>query len=273
MPKKYGIDGFIVSWNEKKKDKQLNTILDSCLQNSITAAILLEPSAISPTGNQEKYIIQQLTHILETIALHPAYLNIDDKPVIFISAELNNNLRFWLDFIIKVNAKKTPRNGAIFITLLPQSCSLQQLENLALIFDGLCTLPLPQQLESRSESEVRHWAHSNITATIQQQNKVSCIACVYLQPGTGRERNIKFYENAWTEVIEMSRAKNPIYPHWVIIDSWNGWQRSTEIDSSIEFLGDYLAKTAIFSEQFKSDSTDYYYRVPETHKKLVQIFE
>ncbi len=245
--KKAGIDGWIISWwgRGDPTDRVMSRILDACQEAGLRATIYYETV---PQPQNAESAAKDLLYVLNRYAKHPAWLRVEDKPVLFIYGRTLGEIGLprWLETITQVNREYPEK--AVFIG--------DQLSTpAARIFDGIHTYNTAGMLPGKSLAEVRAWAKRAYPAWVKTADALGRISTLTVIPGYDdtkiRKPGLRVdrmdgasYRAQWEEAIAAD-------PHWVLVTSWNEWFEGSEIEPSAEFGHKYLELTAQYTTQFK----------------------
>ncbi|HET8548488.1 MAG TPA: glycoside hydrolase family 99-like domain-containing protein [Bryobacteraceae bacterium] len=241
-----GLTGFIVTWWRQGDfhDQGLPLMLDTAKRNRMSVTVYYETAP--PRGNPAvEGAVSDIIYILERYGRHPAWLRVDDKPVIFVYGRAIGELKLdgWKQVIEKVNAKYP----AVFIG---DRISAEAAE----IFDGIHTYNPTGQTARKPPSELREWAKASFPKAVQTAgHKISTVTIIPGYDDTTQKRkeprpitsrhNGQTYDILWQEAI----AANP---DWVLITSWNEWHEGSEIEPSLQDGDRALRQTARYTKQF-----------------------
>jgi len=244
-----GLTGFIVSWWRKGDfhDEGMPLMLDTAKRHGIKITVYYE----TVPGPTVEGAVADLLYIMEIYARHPAWLKVNNRPVVFIYGRALGQLKLdgWQKAIDDFTAKHP--GGAVF---MGDRISAET----ARVFDGVHTYNPTGLTKGKSLEEIRTWAKTTFPAWVKTAGP-DRIACVTIIPGyddsvqpsrkpprpiTDRH-NGETYRVMWQEAI----AANP---DWVLITSWNEWHEGSEIEPSVE-LGDTALKTTKeFAPRFRA---------------------
>ena len=242
-----GIDGLIVSWwgSDCFEDRVLPPLLEACAASGLKVTIYYErvpqPQTVSAT-------VTDLLAALELHADHPAWLRVEDRPVVFVYGRALNQIGLagWTSVAAEVNRRYAPG-----VVLMGDQISRAS----ARIFDGVHTYATAGALKDKDVGQVRAWAKSAYRDWVAIAERMGRISTVTVMPGfdntRGREQGLKVerfsgrsYRTQWEAAL---RAE----PDWVLITSWNEWHEGSEIEPSVEHGDEYISMTTRFAERFK----------------------
>jgi len=246
--KKAGVDGWIVSWWGKghETDRVMDRILDACRKAALDVTIYYE-TVPAPRNGQSA--AKDLLYVLDRYAKHPAWLRVDQKPVLFIYGRTIGEIGLpgWLEAITEVNRQYPGR--AVFL-------GDQLRAPAARVFDGIHTYNPVGTLSGKTLEQARAWAKKTYPGwvkTADAQGRISTITVIpgyddtkIRKPGLRADRmDGELYRAEWEEAIAAD-------PHWVLVTSWNEWYEGSEIEPSAEYGEKYLKMTAECAARFKS---------------------
>jgi len=246
--KQAGIDVLIVSWwgHNDYTDRAMGKILDSCQRYGLTACIYYETV---PRPQTAETAAQDIVKVLEKYGKHPAHLQVNGKPVVFVYGRTLGELGLpaWLKAVELINKGYQPGVIAIGDRFSQEA---------GRIFDGLHTYNTAGSLRGLSVDDVRAWAAKTYPSWVQLADKAGKISALTVIPGYDDTKirkpglAVQRYEGAlyraqWEEAIKAA-------PHWILVTSFNEWHEGSEIEPSLEYKQQYIELTAKYSTQFKS---------------------
>lgn len=239
------VDGFIVSWWGKGdfSDKAMKPILQAAKRHGRLVTIYYE----TVPENKADQAVEDLLYLLEEYGNHPAWLKLEDKPVIFIYGRAIGQigLEGWREVIEKLREK-----GKEFL-LIGDRISPEA----AVIFQGIHTYNPCGAMQGKTPDQVRRWAEEVYPKAVKIARDGGVISCITIIPGYDdtkiRKPGIKverfdgeLYRVQWEEAIKAQ-------PDWVLITSWNEWHEGSEIEPSEEYGDLYLKLTRDLAARFK----------------------
>lgn len=247
--KKAGIDCFIVSWwgQDTYEDKAMPLILQACEKSGLKACIYYE-TAQETTDLTAKDVIK----VLEKYAAHPAYLKVNEKPVVFIYGRAIGQLGLseWQKVIEVVQENYKPSVTTIGDQLSGESAN---------VFDGIHTYNTAGILKDKTPEWVDLWAKKRYPDGVniaRAADKISTITVIpgyddkkIRKPGLKVDRfDGKLYQLQWENAISAN-------PDWILITSFNEWHEGSEIEPSLQYGEKYINLTNRFSKIFKDAKT------------------
>lgn len=250
--KEAGLTGFIVSWWAKGDfhDQGIPLMLDAARKHGMTIAVYYE--TVPPRGNPTvEGAVDDLTYIVNKYGKHPAWLKVQNKPVIFIYGRAVGQLKLdgW-EKVIAAFREKNP-GGAVFI-------GDQISTKAAAIFDGIHTYNPTGLTKGKSLDEIRSWAKTAFPdwVNIAGPQRIACVTIIpgyddSVQPSRLPPRPITDRHNGETYRVmwEQAIAANP---DWILVTSWNEWHEGSEIEPSLELGDRELKTTKQFASKFAS---------------------
>lgn len=251
--KQAGIDGLVISWwgRDSFEDQAVPGILEAAARHDLKVAIYIERvprgeglAAAQPTADE-------IRHLTDTYGRHPAFLRLDDRPVLFAYVRLNEQLTDagW---------------NAVFAALRAQNATQPVIigdrppPGIAPNFDGWHTYdPMGQIFHERARfDDLDAWARHTFADWIGQGRDIDGITFVTVCPGyddryfrapgvhVARDDG-RTYRTLWNNAIAAD-------PDWILITSFNEWHESSEIEPSDQHGMVYLDITREMTAQWKS---------------------
>jgi hypothetical protein len=246
--KSAGIDGFIVSWlDDETLNRNLSLLLDAAQEKGFLIAIYLEST---PDPNDRTVhpdiLTDWLAYAIPEFGYHPAYMQINGKPLIVVYNSSAAPLETWRNMFADLDA------SGFFASYMGMSYNLTDLS----LFDGLHQYSIlgVSDLLSINQSTSRGVRYYSLLQGTDQQKIFAATVqpgfddCPYHPPTTSLlvERNDGDYYRSTFEAAIQSN------PDWIIITSWNEFGETTHIEQS-EFYGtQYLDITREYAEMWKS---------------------
>lgn len=242
-----GIDGFISSWwgPGHYTDRNLKLLLDIAHTKNFSVTIYFE-TLEDGKPRDSKEIFTWLSYAISTYSDHPAFMKVNDKPLIVIWASNAVSLTTWKNIFAEL---RTQGQDAIYLAM---GYDLANLE----VFDGLheygiFTIPDLTQTFTSVGRATRYYP-------LLADSPASKIWVATAQPGYDerlipgrsglfRERdNGAFYRTTFNAALQSD-------PDWIFITTWNEWWEHTYIEPS-ELYGDqYLQITHEFANKWKEE--------------------
>lgn len=251
-----GIDTLVCSWwgPSDPTDRALRLLLMRAAKRNIKICVLWEQSgsAFMPQSPQ-----RSLAYLLETFGRQPAYLRVNDKPVIFAFDRVCRSLPApaWAEALNDANKRFPPG-----VLLLGDG----QAQSDLLLWDGLYTLGTMPAMSGQAAPACAELLHRTVETPLLLAKRLNRITVVGITPGyDDRKPNAtsgiatrsfvdrqdgRLYQALWQQAILEK-------PDWILINSFNQWHVGTEIEPSIEFSDTYLQQTKQYARQFKHDTT------------------
>ncbi|MBI3949236.1 MAG: hypothetical protein HY314_02100 [Acidobacteria bacterium] len=233
-----GIDAFIASW------WGIASFEDQALERIITVAERMgfQVTIYYEQARSRDQILRDVRYILSKYAGSPAFLKIQDRPVLF--------------FYGRVTGQFAPEDWAYVFQQLSQeglaafSIADGFQEDLIRGFEGVhtynpVTLPLEQTRGLYRSNALRAKAIGKLfAATVVPGYDDRNVR----QPGFVQDRQGgDYYRASWD-------AATSSQPHWILVTSFNEWHEGSEIEPSVEFGDQYLELTRELAERWKAPS-------------------
>ena len=251
-----GIDTLVCSWwgPSDPTDRALRLLLLRAAKRNIKICVLWEQagSAFLPQSPQ-----RDLTYLLETFGKQPAYLRVNDKPVIFAFDRVCRFLppHAWAETLNDLNKRFPPG-----VLLLGDG----QTQTDLLLWDGLYNMGTTLAMSGQAPPTCADLLHRSLETSLLLAKRLNRITIVGIAPGyDDRKPNAtsgiatrafvdrqggRLYAALWQQAIMEN-------PDWILINSFNQWHVGTEIEPSVEFGDTYLQQTRQYARQFKRAST------------------
>jgi hypothetical protein len=243
-----GIDGFIVSWVDNETlNHNLSLLLDAAQEKGFFIAIYLEST---PDPNDRTVhpdiITDWLAYAIPEFGDHPAYMQLNGKPLIVVYNSGAAPLETWQTMFADLDARGD------FASYMGMSYNLTDLS----LFDGLhqysiLGIPDLSSVYQSTSREVRYYPL--LQGTDQQKIFAATVQagfddCPYHPPTTDllEERdNGDYYRSTFEAAIQSN-------PDWIIITSWNEFGETTHIEPSGFYGTQYLDITREYAERWKN---------------------
>jgi Glycosyl hydrolase family 99 len=253
-----GIDAFVQSWYgpdggvNNQTESNFSTLLDVALANNFKAAVDFETGG--PFFKNTTDVQNALTSLLSTHALHPAYLTVNNKPVIFFW----QNNRYTVETWTAIRNAVDPYHNSIWIA---EGTNLDYLR----VFDGLHLYTIAWSADPRA---------TNVTWGQRVREKAIELGSFKYFVGTAmagwndtllhrsgsfvRDRaNGDYFRSSFTGVTQANAD-------WAIITSFNEWAEGTQIEPSITYGDDYLNLAAQLADVYRTTASSYLIAPTET---------
>jgi len=244
-----GIDALVQAWlgPENPTDENFGTLLSVADESGFKVCVGFETD--SPFLGTHESIQNALIYLLEHYAHHPAYLEVEGRPVIFfwrVPAVPTGSAASALEAWEAIRTQADPNREAIWIS---EGVDVEYLR----VFDG-------HHLYSVAWSSDVAGTLSDWGGRIRRysgEHGVDRLWVATVMPGyddraTGRadafvrdRQGGQFYRETWGGAIA-SR------PDWIIITSFNEWLEGSHIEPSVAYGDSYLSLTRDLSVAFKS---------------------
>jgi len=251
-----GIDAWIVSWwGREYQLKPVPAILDTIAQTGSPIKVALYYEMVPgcngyscknlKPGKRIQGVLDDLEFINRNYAGHPAFLKVENRPVIFIyERAMLQALGQWPEIIEQAREKENwffSGDSALTMTPYLVGKGFDQIHfyNPVMELNFFSARLLP-------DSGFVHFAHSegkSVALTVipgyDERRIPSRTLKIHADRGSGQ-----LYQTLWSKAI---KAK----PEWVLITSFNEWHEGSEIEPSLEFKDSYLDLTGQFAREFK----------------------
>jgi len=238
-----GIDALVLNWwgQGNRTEKNLKALLEVAAQKGFRVAVDFDLNSplMSGVGSYE----ENLRHLLQVHAMHPAYLRYQGHPVVFFFNVARLPVATWQDLRDRVD----PGREALWIA---EGTDLKYQS----VFDGhhLYSIAWPNDLPPAQilpswGDRVRSYNRTHGTDRLWVATVMPGYDDRKVRPGSGFARPREggdYYRRCWQAAIA-SR------PHWVIINSFNEWPEGSYIEPSQAFGNLYLELTREWAARFK----------------------
>ena len=243
MAQSAGIDGFVSSWwgPDSYSDKNLRTLLDLAQKKNFAVTMYFE--TLTGHGPRDADEIEKwLAFAIERYRGHPAWLNVDGKPVIVLWAAHDVALTTWRDMFARLHARGL---DAFYVGegLCPANLT---------VWDGIHSYAVFNDPDLANNERIAERS-ARLTASLTGATKLWCAT---VQPGyddtriPGRSGAVQprdggaFYRKTWDAALASD-------PDWIFITTWNEWWEHTEIEPGEKFGDAYLKITRECAAQWK----------------------
>lgn len=238
--KEAGIDVLVCSWwgPGSFEDAAVRKLLPLAREAGLKVCVYLESYQEERTPD---VIARSMGEWLKTLGNDPAYLRVDEKPVVFLFAGKRQqaDLQVWASALALLDRAVPP--GVVAVT--PRQTPLD-----TLIFDGI--------RNADAFFLGRPATRAAATGSLEEAKRKGRIAVAAVGPGFDirhqREKGFqvdredgKRYRECWEGALNAA-------PDWVFVDSFNQWEIGTEIEPSVQYGDQYLKLTAEYAARFKA---------------------
>ena len=234
-----GIDALIHAWygptvENNQTEPNFTLLLNAAQEQGLHAALSVDLAPDTAFLRNTQEIVEALTVIRDRHAQHPAYLRVDERPVVFFWRQEQYSVAVWSALRQQVD----PNFTQLWIAEGTRSEYLE-------VFDGLYLYSVawtatPGPIMQRWGDEVRRWE----TQLGQPRYWVATTMPGYNDLVTGRtdafvrERaDGGYYRTTW-------EAAHQSDPDWIVITSFNEWVEGTQIEPATGYGRSYLDLTA-----------------------------
>ncbi|MFN3650591.1 MAG: hypothetical protein ACK47B_13525 [Armatimonadota bacterium] len=248
--KSAGVDAIACSWWGPKDftGTAIRKLLPLAQREGLRVCLYVEQL---PQGTTPAAALQWLADELEVLAKSPAYLKVEDRPVLFLYERAVRQLdpEQWAGVLEGLNRAVPP--GVLAVA---DGDGLSE----AMVFDGthrnnpapaLAGVP-PAEWKTRWEGVLRPAA--------ERAHQWDRIAVATVSPGYDESRLVRngavigrnsgdFYRRGWEAALALR-------PDWVLVRSFNQWHDGTEIEPSVEHGDLYLKLTSEYAARFRAQS-------------------
>lgn len=244
-----GVTGFIASWwgRGSFEDKGIPLLLTAAKARSMVISAFYEDAKGNDTESRIKSAVKDLGYIISQYGQNPAWLKVNNKPVVFIYGRAIHELTLddWKLVLAQVHQQHP--GGALFV---PDSTNPAVVE----VFDGVSQYAMTgfPQINGQNPKTFEPWlriAYPRFVA-MAGANKISTLT---VTPGFNNHKGPTLdrldgetYRIFWRAAIEAR-------PDYVLIVTWNEWHEGTEIEPSLQYGTRFIDETAVFSRGFLSE--------------------
>lgn len=247
-----GIDTLVCSWWGPKDptDKALRLLLMRAVKTQIKICVLWErltPPATADTPESD------LAYIVQTFGTQPAYLSLNNKPVVFAYEGVSRQIHSvnWSQFRKAFDTRFAPGVFLLGVGLDPLDAAL---------WDAQYTLGEDFRTRGTSPEDLARAHEQEYAQSLRQVDRISVVT---VEPGYDDRKpsaalglrarkfiarqNGKVYSALWQQALRED-------PDWILVNSFNQWHVGTEIEPSVELGDTYLKLTGKFARRFKQKS-------------------
>jgi glycoprotein endo-alpha-1,2-mannosidase len=249
-----GIDTLVCSWWGRKDatDSALRLLLQRAAKTHIKICVLWEQ--VSGQAGTDA-LSSELAYLLETFGKQPAYLRVEDRPVVFVLNRVCHSADEdgWMH--VRNEAAKSSSPGALLI-----GDGFQQAQSS--VWNGYFLLeaaaPLIDGQTPAVCARVQNMEYANVLQMSRPYHRLSVVtvfpgyddrkpnAALHIAGRTFLDRHDgQLYDALWQQAIADD-------PDWILVNSFNQWHAGTEIEPSVEMGDQYLRLTRQYAAQFKN---------------------
>ncbi|MFP4055398.1 MAG: endo-1,3-alpha-glucanase family glycosylhydrolase [Candidatus Brocadiia bacterium] len=249
LAKSHGIDAFVATWwgQGTFDDRAFRVLLERAKAHDFEVTVYWE-AAPGEGRAKVRRAVDDLVYVLESYGSHPAFLKVEDKPVIFVYGRVMGQMELgeWPQVI--TGARR--RAGEDFLLIADG-----YREAYARLFDGLHVYNICGWVQGKSPQELAELSRQAFSRAVALAKRHARVACVTIIPGyddtkirtpgiNAERQGGETYRVLWEQAIAAD-------PDWVVITSWNEWHEGSEIEPSWEHGETYLDITATYARGFK----------------------
>lgn len=247
-----GVDAFVVAWygpqiEGNQTEPNLALMLEVADGTAFRVSVEFGPD--SPLIHSQQDVVDALRHVLHVHALHPSFLRIEGRPVIF----------FWRLDSIPLDPGQTPLEAwqAVRAQVDPGRQSIWIAEGVELeyqqVFDGHHLYSIAWSQDVRQT--LKDWGDRIRRYNARHGTDKLWVATVmpgYNDLKTGRAQAFvrereggQFYRETWQAAMDSGAD-------WIVITSWNEWVEGSQIEPSISYGNLYLDLTRELATRFRA---------------------
>ena len=255
-----GLDALVVSWQGKTFDggwnhRRMLTCLDAGRDAGLRIAALLETTVANPLHEQNGVppdpdtVVAWLTDIVDSYGAHPAYLRVDNRPVVFAYAAQRLTETQWTDVLSRLRASGRD------VFLVGEGTNNTRLGAFGGLFfyasnlfaaADIVTFDRAQSLSARTYHLLPDGGHRRLwVATVSPGYDDTRLTDGRVPRVTDRDGG-RYFDAQWRSALDM-RAD------WVAVTSWNEWWENTQIEPSQQYGDTYLRSTKSWASRFRDD--------------------
>jgi hypothetical protein len=239
-----GIDAFVVNWwgTGNQTEKNLKAMLDLAAPRGFRVAVDFDLN--SPLMGGAASYAENLRHLHQVHAAHPAYLRYQGRPVVFFYNVSRLPVATWQS----LRDQADPQRQALWIA---EGTDLKYQS----VFDGhhLYSITWPNRIPPGQTlpqwgDRVRKYNREQGTAKLWVATVMPGYDDRKVRPSNGFARSRDggdYYRQCWEAAISSK-------PQWVIINSFNEWPEGSYIEPSQAYGTQYLDLTREWAARFKS---------------------
>jgi hypothetical protein len=238
-----GLTGLIVSWwgIDSFEDKAMAAILGAAKKAELRITVYLEQQKGGAAG-----AARDLSYLLATYGDHPAWLQVDARPVLFLYLQALRDLpaRDWRAASVRafLVGDVSPREGAQFAAWAP-------------FMDGIHVYVLAPYVKGMTAAQMSVWADRTYPAWRRAiGSRLFCATVIpgfddTLVPGRPSPRpTVDRHDGATYGVLWDAAIRHEA--DWVLVTSFNEWHEGSEIEPSREHGDRYLRLTSPLARRF-----------------------
>jgi len=242
-----GIDAFVLNWwgTGNQTEKNLKSLLDIAAQKEFRAAVDFDIN--SPFMSGAGSYADNLRHLHQVHAAHPAYLRYQGRPVVFFYNVARLPVSTWQS----LRDQADPDHKALWIA---EGVDIKYQS----VFDGHHLYSItwtnripPSQTLPKWGNRVRSYNREHGTSKLWVATVMPGYDDRKVRPSNGFARSRDggdYYRQSWQAAIASS-------PQWIIINSFNEWPEGTYIEPSQAYGNLYLDLTREWTARFKGASS------------------
>jgi hypothetical protein len=255
-----GLDGLVVSWQGLGfgggwNHRRMLIALDAARDVGLRVATLLETTVANPEHEQtgvpaDPATVQSwMEDILRAYGSHPAYLRVDDRPVVFVYSVPRLRVSDWAAVVGNLQAaglRPMLIGDATRSVWLPSFDGQFDYASNRFATAEIEAFQLDQSLRVRTYHLLgttgprRVWA-----ATVSPgYDDRALVAADSRTPRVSDRESGAYYDAQWRAALQAGAD-------WVVVTSWNEWWENTHIEPSVRYGDFYARRTREWATRFR----------------------
>jgi hypothetical protein len=262
--KKAGLDGLVVSWQGLDfgggwNHRRMLIALDAARDAGLRIATLLETTVANPEHEQNGVpadpatVRAWLEDILRAYGSHPAYLRVDDRPVVFVYSVPRLRVSDWAEVVQDLqSAGLRPMliGDATRSVWLPSFHGQFDYASNRFTAAEIGGVQLDQGLRVRTYHLLGGVGPRRVwTATVSPgYDDRALVSADSRTPRVSDRENGAYYDAQWRAALDAGTD-------WVVVTSWNEWWENTHIEPSVRYGDFYVRRTSEWATRFRMLTT------------------